>query len=150
MNFGTRRWVYASLAVVWLLDGIKRHGFNLASIIDWLILSALLIFTIDFIYNKLLHRRSEKTEVGNMSISKTKAIFTYISKNIKSDLKLIFENPTKTIFVITSLVVIIYFGIRIYKAIKPETYQEKYMHCLELGSNARTFTCLEFLKRQYN
>ena len=46
------------------------------------------------------------------------------------------------------LVVLLYFGILIYKEVKPKTYQEQYMRCLELGSNARAAACVKLINNQ--
>ncbi len=53
----TRHWVYIALAFFWLIYVIQNKGLNLASLIEWLILSILLLFTIDFLYKKFLRRQ---------------------------------------------------------------------------------------------
>lgn len=47
---------------------------------------------------------------------------------------------------ITCLVVILYFGIKIYKEVKPLSLKEEKMECLKLGSDARAVACLRMLK----
>ena len=51
-----------------------------------------------------------------------------------------------TLVKIAALVVIVYFAILIYGQLRPLSYQEKYMHCLELGSNARAQACINLLR----
>jgi len=53
----------------------------------------------------------------------------------------------KILVSIVCFVVILYFGIKIYKEIAPQSYTEQKMHCLELGSNARATACLRLIKK---
>ena len=57
-----------------------------------------------------------------------------------------FKNPLNLIIALTCLIVAIYFGVLIYKQIKPKTYDEKRMECLKLGSNQRAAECLRLIK----
>jgi hypothetical protein len=58
------------------------------------------------------------------------------------------SKPVNILLSITCLIIVIYFSILIYKEIKPKTYKEQVMHCLELGSNARAQACINLLKKQ--
>jgi hypothetical protein len=64
-------------------------------------------------------------------------------------MKQFFKNPINTIITITCLIVVIYFGILIYKELKPKTYKEKVMQCLEVGagSNAVANRCIELISK---
>lgn len=43
------------------------------------------------------------------------------------------------------LVIVLYFGILIYKEFKPQSYDAKYMHCLELRNDLGLGLCLKQL-----
>lgn len=60
-------------------------------------------------------------------------------------IKNFFSKPINVIISITCVVIIVYFGILIYKEVRPKTYQEQYLLCLELGSNLRSQQCLRQL-----
>ncbi|MEK7655548.1 MAG: hypothetical protein AAB386_02630 [Patescibacteria group bacterium] len=47
---------------------------------------------------------------------------------------------------VVGLVVIVYFGILIYKQLKPQTLEQKILHCLELGSDQRASACIKLLQ----
>jgi hypothetical protein len=51
-----------------------------------------------------------------------------------------------TLVNIAALIIIIYFATLIYGQFRPLSYEEKYMQCLELGSNARAQACINLLK----
>ncbi len=48
---------------------------------------------------------------------------------------------------VAGLSVAIYFGVLIYKQVKPKTYEEKKMECLKLGSNLRYMECLKLINK---
>lgn len=50
------------------------------------------------------------------------------------------------ILLVTCLVVSAYFGIKIYKEIRPKSIDERKMECLKLGSDARAIGCLKLIK----
>lgn len=50
-----------------------------------------------------------------------------------------------TILKIIGIIVIIYLCILVFKEIKPQSYKEKYMNCLELGSDSRAHACIKLL-----
>ncbi len=56
------------------------------------------------------------------------------------------RQPLNLIIFITCLVVVAYFGIRIYKELKPRTIEERKMECLKLGSDNRAAACIKLLK----
>jgi len=56
------------------------------------------------------------------------------------------NNPLKFPIAFACLSAIIYFGIKIYKEIKPLSAEEKKMECLRLGSDARARYCLQRLE----
>lgn len=51
----------------------------------------------------------------------------------------------RVVVAIAGLVIIVYFGILIYKQLKPQTEEQKIMRCLELGSDQRATACLHLL-----
>ena len=57
------------------------------------------------------------------------------------------RNPMKICISIACIVVAVYFAVLTYKQLKPQTYQEQRMHCLELGSNARATACLRLIRK---
>ena len=59
---------------------------------------------------------------------------------------MIIKQPIGLLVFITCIVIISYFGIKIYKEIKPQTLEEKKMECLKLGSDARANACIRLLK----
>lgn len=63
-------------------------------------------------------------------------------------MKAIFSKPTNIIIFLTCLVIIAYFGTLIYKQLKPKSYEEKYMYCLELGSDHRAALCIKALGKK--
>lgn len=56
------------------------------------------------------------------------------------------KQPTNLIFLVTCLVVIAYFGIKIYKEVTPKSLVERKMECLKLGSDNRAAACIKLLK----
>jgi hypothetical protein len=68
-------------------------------------------------------------------------------KKIKEKLNNFFKSLT--VFKVLAIFIIVYFGILIYKQIKPQSYQEKFMHCMDLGSNLRAEGCVNSLHKEY-
>lgn len=64
-----------------------------------------------------------------------------------SILKSLFVKPLNVIIAITCLVVILYFGIRIFNDLRPKTLEERKMECLKLGSNLRYSQCLRLIQK---
>jgi hypothetical protein len=62
-------------------------------------------------------------------------------------MKTFFKNPINIIITFTCLILVFYFGILIYKELKPKTYNEKFMGCLKLGSNARANACVDLITK---
>ncbi len=58
----------------------------------------------------------------------------------------ILKNPLNLLIAIACLVVIFYFGIKIYKELAPKSYKEQQIRCLELGSDAARRKCLDIIK----
>ncbi len=56
------------------------------------------------------------------------------------------RQPLNLIIFITCLVVVTYFGIKIYKELKPKNMEERKIECLKLGSNTRAAACIKLLK----
>lgn len=63
-------------------------------------------------------------------------------------MKTLLSKPLLILIAITCLVIISYFSILTYKELRPKTYYEQKMHCLELGSNARAQACIRLLNQQ--
>jgi hypothetical protein len=55
--------------------------------------------------------------------------------------------PINIIIAITCIVILSYFGVLLYKELRPKTLTEQKMHCLELGSNERARSCLILLNK---
>ncbi len=66
-------------------------------------------------------------------------------KNILSKLKDFIKSLT--ILKVIGIIIILYFCILIYKQIGPQTYREKYMSCLKLGSDMRARSCIGLINR---
>lgn len=49
--------------------------------------------------------------------------------------------------VATSLVIGVYFGTLLYKQLKPQTQEQKMMHCLELVSDQRASACIKLVQQ---
>lgn len=64
-----------------------------------------------------------------------------------SILKSLFAKPLNVVIAITCLVVILYFGIRIFNDLRPRTLDERKMGCLKLGSNLRYSQCLRLIQK---
>lgn len=64
-----------------------------------------------------------------------------------SILKSLFAKPLNVIIAVTCLVVILYFGIRIFNDVRPRTLEERKMECLKLGSDFRYRQCLNLIKK---
>ncbi len=63
-------------------------------------------------------------------------------------MKNILKQPLKLVLCLASLVILIYCSLLIIRQVMPRSYAEKYMHCLELGSNTRTQACIGLLHGQ--
>lgn len=74
-----------------------------------------------------------------------KKIYKRVTKLIVVLLHLLKRKPLNFIIFLTCVVISAYFSILVYKQLKPKSYEEKYMHCLELGSNLRSQQCLRQL-----
>lgn len=58
------------------------------------------------------------------------------------------SKKVSTIFIAAaSLVVVVYFGTLLYKQLKPQTQEQKMMHCLELGSDQRATACIKLVQQ---
>jgi CBS domain containing-hemolysin-like protein len=64
---------------------------------------------------------------------------------LKNKLKESFSNPVSIAIMLTCLIISVYVAILIFEELKPKTYSEQYLHCLELGSNMRTRDCIDLL-----
>lgn len=68
------------------------------------------------------------------------------NKNKMKQLYNILENYNLKFISILCILLSIYFLILIINKVKPLTYNEKLMHCLELGSDSRAIACVELVK----
>ncbi len=68
--------------------------------------------------------------------------------SLKTWIGQLYSTPLNLLLAVAALLVILYYGTHLYDWFRPQTYQEKYMHCLELGSDARAGACVKLLKGQ--
>ncbi len=57
------------------------------------------------------------------------------------------KNPLNVLISVLCLFIIVYFGILIFNEVRPKSYNEQVMHCLELGSNERAQACINILHK---
>lgn len=70
-----------------------------------------------------------------------------LKTRIKEFYTRLIANPKTLLISLLCCIGIIYFGIKIYQAVKPQTYEQKKLHCLELGSNLRYIQCLNLINK---
>lgn len=66
---------------------------------------------------------------------------------MKNKIILLFNRPVYSLFCVMCIAILCYFIVQIVKEIKPKTYEEQYMHCLELGSDSRANACIKLLNK---
>lgn len=62
-------------------------------------------------------------------------------------MKSFLQKPQNLIILTLFIIVVTYYGILIYKEVKPKSLKEQKMQCLELGSNERARECYRLLEQ---